>query len=155
MLTSLHVSAERSPQVRCRIFPFAPSGFTLCVLMMFGLCCSSPARRPHLGLSAGSCSYGRKFAIRFFQLHLAATPCGSLRLPSSAPIGSFHPTRFCPCWAHKEPLTRLLASRSQLCNIGLSILLSASAVIRLSRSNRQFPVLTAADSHYRMARTEI
>jgi hypothetical protein len=21
-------------------------------------------------------------------------------LPSSAPIGSFHPTRFCPCWAH-------------------------------------------------------
>jgi hypothetical protein len=21
-------------------------------------------------------------------------------LPSSAPVGSFHPTRFCPCWAH-------------------------------------------------------
>jgi hypothetical protein len=21
-------------------------------------------------------------------------------LPSSAPIGSFHPIRFCPCWAH-------------------------------------------------------
>src|ERR1019366_1320265 len=26
--------------------------------------------------------------------------CVSLRLPSSAPVGSFHPTRFCPCWAH-------------------------------------------------------
>ena len=24
----------------------------------------------------------------------------SLRLPSSAPVGSFHPTRFCPCRAH-------------------------------------------------------
>src|SRR5581483_9577377 len=28
------------------------------------------------------------------------TPCGLLRLPSSVPVGSFHPTRFCPCWAH-------------------------------------------------------
>ncbi len=55
---------------------------------------------PAPGLTASSCSYGREFASRFFRLHLAATPCGSLRLPSSAPIGSFHPTRFCPCWAH-------------------------------------------------------
>jgi hypothetical protein len=52
------------------------------------------------GLTASFCSYGRKFALRFFQLPLAATPCGSLRLPSSAPVGSFHPTRFCPCRAH-------------------------------------------------------
>ena len=28
------------------------------------------------------------------------TPCASLQLPSSAPIGSFHPTRFCPYRAH-------------------------------------------------------
>ena len=55
---------------------------------------------PAPGLTASSCSYSRKFATRFFQLHLAATPCVSLRLPSSAPVGSFHPTRFCPCWAH-------------------------------------------------------
>ena len=55
---------------------------------------------PAPGLTASSCSYGRRFASRFFQLRLAVTPCGSLRLPSSAPIGSFHPTRFCPCWAH-------------------------------------------------------
>jgi hypothetical protein len=39
-------------------------------------------------------------ATRFFQLRLAATPCVSPRLPSSVPIGSFHPIRFCPCWAH-------------------------------------------------------
>jgi len=50
---------------------------------------SSP---PAPGLAASSCSYGRRLATRFFQLHLAAMPCGSLRLPSSAPIGSFHPT---------------------------------------------------------------
>ena len=55
---------------------------------------------PAPGLTARSCSYGREFATRFLQLHLAATPCASLRLPSSAPVGSFHPTRFCPCWAH-------------------------------------------------------
>src|SRR5271154_7439622 len=55
---------------------------------------------PASGLTASSCSYGREFATRFFQLHLAATPCVSLRLPSSVPVGSFHPTRFCPCWAH-------------------------------------------------------
>ena len=55
---------------------------------------------PAPGLTAVSCSCGRSFASRFFQLHLAATPCGSLRLPSSVPVGSFHPTRFCPCWAH-------------------------------------------------------
>src|ERR1022692_3646127 len=55
---------------------------------------------PAPGLTASSCSCGREFATRFFQLRLAATPCGSLRLPSSAPVGSFHPTRFCPCWAH-------------------------------------------------------
>jgi hypothetical protein len=34
-------------------------------------------------------------------------------LPSSAPIGSFHPTRFCPCWAHsaRVPLDPLFARR--------------------------------------------
>ncbi len=55
---------------------------------------------PAPGLTASSCPYGREFAARFFRLRLAATPCVSLRLPSSAPIGSFHPIRFCPCWAH-------------------------------------------------------
>src|SRR5229473_2013496 len=63
-----------------------------------------PARRPHLGLTASWCTYGRRFAPRFFPLRLAATPCGSLQLPSSAPVGSFHPTRFCPCWAHWGPI---------------------------------------------------
>jgi hypothetical protein len=36
---------------------------------------------PAPGLTASSCSYGREFATRFFRLHLAATPCVSLRLP--------------------------------------------------------------------------
>jgi hypothetical protein len=58
---------------------------------------SSP---PAPGLTASSCSCGREFATRFFRLRLAVTPCVSLRLPSSVPIGSFHPIRFCPCWAH-------------------------------------------------------
>src|SRR5271155_2919943 len=70
---------------------------------------SSP---PASGLTVDSCSYGREFATRFFQLHLAATPCVSLRLPSSAPVGSFHPTRFCPCWAHWRTRPRVLRSHS-------------------------------------------
>jgi len=32
---------------------------------------------PAPGLTASSCSYGRRLASRFFQLRLAATPCGS------------------------------------------------------------------------------
>src|SRR5271157_4912076 len=68
--------------------------------MTFGLRCSEPARRPHPaslpvrvptveGLPPASFSFAS-------QLRLAVR----LRLPSSAPIGSFHPIRFCPCWAH-------------------------------------------------------
>ena len=68
--------------------------------MTFGLRCSGPARRPHPaslpvrvptveGLPLASFSFASR-------LRLAVR----LRLPSSAPVGSFHPTRFCPCWAH-------------------------------------------------------
>src|SRR5271170_5159968 len=69
---------------------------------------------PTPGLAADSCSYGREFATRFFQLHLAATPCVSLRLPSSVPVGSFHPTRFCPCRAHWGRRSCRLPGRAKL-----------------------------------------
>ena len=111
--TSPPLSRKRSPQVRYRICLLVPSGSTGCVsddvwASLFPAnrpgCPAQRAPRPGTppapGLTAGSCSYGRKFAARFFQLRLTATPCVSLRLPSSAPVGSFHPTRFCPCWAH-------------------------------------------------------
>jgi hypothetical protein len=100
LLTSPPLSGRRSPQVRCRISPLAPTDSTGCVLMIFGLRCSAPACRPHPaslpvrvptveGLPAASFSFTSR-------LRLAVR----LRLPSSVPIGSFHPTRFCPCWAH-------------------------------------------------------
>src|SRR5277367_3141025 len=63
---------------------------------------SSP---PAPGLTTVSLYCGREFATRFFRLRLAATPRVSLRLPSSVPIGSFHPIRFCPCWAHDMRLS--------------------------------------------------
>jgi hypothetical protein len=51
---------------------------------------SLPVRVPTVeGLPSASFSFASR-------LRLAV----QLRLPSSAPIGSFHPTRFCPCWAH-------------------------------------------------------
>jgi hypothetical protein len=115
LLTSLPLSCERSPQVRCRICLLVPTGSTGCVLMILGLCCSGPTRRPHpaslpVGVPTveGLPSASFSFASR---LRLAVR----LRLPSSAPIGSFHPTRFCPCWAHPAagcPTRPLAASPS-------------------------------------------
>src|SRR5437870_9916023 len=82
--------------------------------MTFGLRCSGPACRPHPASlpvrvptdeSLPPASFS--FASR---LHLAVR----LRLPSSAPVGSFHPTRFCPCWAHPAGglATRLSSAES-------------------------------------------
>ena len=96
LLTSPRLSSRGSPQVRCRIGPPAPPGSTLCVSDDFWASLFPANSPPAPGLAASSCSYGREFATRFFRL----TPCVSLRLPSSVPVGSFHPTRFCPCWAH-------------------------------------------------------
>lgn len=100
LLTSPRLSPERSPQVRCRIYPPGPSGSTACVSYDYRVSLFPASSPPACGLAASSCSYGRKFAPRCFRLRLAATSCASLRLPSSVPVGSFHPTRFCPCWAH-------------------------------------------------------
>lgn len=61
----------------------------------------SHAHRPHCGLTAGSCSYGRAFATDFFQLNPSRfPPCPSLRLSSLIPIISFQMTSSCPCRAH-------------------------------------------------------
>src|SRR2546429_7937387 len=68
--------------------------------MTFGLRCSGPAGRPRPaslpvrvptveGLPSASFGFTSRLGLAV-----------RLRLPSSAPIGSFHPTRFCPCWAH-------------------------------------------------------
>ena len=100
LLTAPTLSRGSSPQVRCKIFPLAPSGSTWCVSDDFWASLFPASSPPAPGLTAGSCSYGRKFATRFFQLHLAVTPCASLRLSSSTPSRSFHLARFCPCWAH-------------------------------------------------------
>ena len=100
LLTAPPLSRRSSPQVRYRIFPLGPSGSTWCVSDDFWASLFPASWPPAPGLTAGSCSYGREFATRFFQLHLAATPCVSLRLSSSTPSRSFHLARFCPCCAH-------------------------------------------------------
>ena len=100
LLTASPLSRKSSPQVRCRIFPLVPPGSTRCVSDDFWASLFPASLPPAPGLAAGSCSYGRRFATRFFQLRLAATPCVSLRLSSSTPSSSFHLDRLCPCWAH-------------------------------------------------------
>ena len=40
---------------------------------------------PTSGLTAVLCSCGREFAFRFFQLRLAATPCGSATVAATGP----------------------------------------------------------------------
>ena len=75
LLIPLPLSRKRPPQVRCqnlspravRLYPMRLGDFWASLF---------PASLPPApGLTAGSCSYGRRFAIRFFQLHLTATPC--------------------------------------------------------------------------------
>ena len=83
--------------------------------MTFGLRCSAPACRSHpasLPVRVPSveglppASFG--FASR---LRLAV----QLRLPSSAPIGSFHPIRFCPCWAHAAAASQAASGDWRFC----------------------------------------
>jgi len=99
-LRAASIFRRRSPQVRRRVCLLAPPGSTICALMTLGLRCCQPARRPHPaslpvrvptveGLPTASFSFAS-------QLRLAVW----LRLPPSAPVGSFDPTRLCPCWAH-------------------------------------------------------
>ncbi len=66
--------------------------------MSVALRCSGPACRPHPASlpvcvppveGLPSASFGFASQLRLIRL----------RLPSSAPIGSFHPIRSCPCWA--------------------------------------------------------
>src|SRR5437763_12468209 len=68
--------------------------------MTFGLRCSGPACRPHPASLPVRVPTVEDLPPPSFtlasRLHLAVR----LRLPSSAPIGSFHPIRFCPCWTH-------------------------------------------------------
>jgi hypothetical protein len=65
-----------SPGKAQNLFPRAAR---LYLMRLDDLCASlfRASLPPAPGLSASSCSYGRGFAFRFFQLHLAATPCGS------------------------------------------------------------------------------
>ena len=67
---------EVSPSKVC-IFPNAPPGCTVHVLDGFRVSLSLASSPPMLGLSAGSCPCGRRFACCFLQLRLAATPCSS------------------------------------------------------------------------------
>lgn len=153
LLTSPRLSPWRSPQVRCRISPLAPPGSTRCVLMIFGLRCSEAACRPHhaslpvrVPAVESLLSASFSFASR---LRLAV----QLRLPSSAPIGSFHPTRFCPCWAHsaRVPLDPLYAKRtdSPLPNrpTGASAAVNRTTQRKLPRTSRR---LSVASPTYRL-----
>ena len=100
LLSSPPLSWRRPPRVRCRICPLVPHGSTLHVLddLLGSLFPASLPPAP--GLTAVSCSYGREFAIRFFQLHLTATPCGFATVAAIGPDWLLHPIRFCPCRAH-------------------------------------------------------
>ena len=71
LLTSSPLSRRRSPQVRCKIFPLVPTGSTWCVSDDFWASLFPASLPPAPGLTAGSCSYGREFAARFFRLRLA------------------------------------------------------------------------------------
>ena len=104
LLTSPSLSRRSSPQVRCCFFPLVPSGSTSHVSDGHGASLCLASSPPVRGLSADSCSYGRKFVPRCLQLGSRRwprdPPCGSLRLPPSVPVSTLQLTRNSPCWAH-------------------------------------------------------
>jgi len=69
----------------------APSGSTYMRLSVtVGFRALSRTYRPHAGLTACSCSYGRALAPDFFRLSTSRYPlCPSLRFSSRFPINSF------------------------------------------------------------------
>ena len=104
--TALRLAPESAPQVRCCVCPFAPPGSTGCVAEDVWAS-RSPARSPPApGLTAGSCSCGRRFAQRCFRL----SPCVSLRLASSPPSSTSQLVRLSACWAHWSGLSATPAS---------------------------------------------
>src|SRR5260370_21978509 len=68
--------------------------------MTFGLRCCQPACRPHQASLPVRVPTVESLLSASFSFTSRLRLAVSLRLPSSAPVGSFHPTRFCPCWAH-------------------------------------------------------
>src|SRR5450631_607737 len=68
--------------------------------MNIGLCCCQPACRPHPASLPVRVPTVESLLSASFSFTSRLRLAVSLRLPSSAPVGSFHPTRFCPCWAH-------------------------------------------------------
>ena len=70
--------------------------------MTFGLRCSEPACRPHPASLPVRVPTVESLLSASFSFTSRLRLAVRLRLPSSAPVGSFHPTRFCPCWAHKR-----------------------------------------------------
>ena len=81
LLTSPSLSRRSSPQVRRCFFPFIPSGSTSHVSDGHWASLWPASLPPVRSLSAGSCSYGRKFVPRFLQLL-------ALRFPTVTSIGS-------------------------------------------------------------------
>src|SRR5450631_1558137 len=68
--------------------------------MTIGLRCCQPACRPHPASLPVRVPTVESLLSASFSFTSRLRLAVSLRLPSSAPVGSFHPTRFCPCWAH-------------------------------------------------------
>ena len=100
LLTASPFSWRSSAQVRCRIYPLVPSGSTECVSDDFWASLFPASSPPAPGLPPVRVPTVESFATRFFQLHLAATPCVSLRLPSSAPVGLPSSNKILPIAGH-------------------------------------------------------
>ncbi len=101
-------SADSSPALTGEASPGkVPESIPSCRLalpdasrMTFGLRCCQPACRPHQASLPVCVPTVESLLSASFSFTSRLRLAVSLRLPSSAPVGSFHPTRFCPCWAH-------------------------------------------------------
>ena len=135
LLTSPPLAGKRSPQVRCSIRAAGLYPMRLDDLWASLFRASLP---PAPGLPASSCSCGREFAFRFFQLRLAATPCGSATVAVIGPDWLLSSNKILPMLGtlRARPPGRALALSCQLGratrHYGKPILRARSNTVHLS-----------------------
>jgi hypothetical protein len=112
-MTSPGLSPRRSPQVRCKIVPLMPPGFTSHVSGDHRTSLSFASSSHACGLTASSCSYGQGFATRFFP----PSPRGwALRFATVVVTSSgwhFSANSILPMLGTQTPGFRLVVGRQQ------------------------------------------
>ena len=101
--SSAALTTEASPGKVRELSARAVSLYPMRLLVTVGFCVCSHAHRPHRGLIDCSCSYGRAFALDFFQLtRLAAAALSFATVAVTDSDHFFQMMSSRPCRAHEH-----------------------------------------------------